>query len=90
MNTKKYIRTTLFTIVLSLFGQLSLAQAVIVTDTIDAEEAFGKKHITQVPLELCEKIDTCSVTKFAIVSKDGNQGIYGRTRQTLWSRPCRC
>ena len=76
MNTNKYIKYGLFTIVLALFGQLSFAQEVVVADTIDAEEAFGKKHIPQVPLEQCEQIDTCKVTKFAIVSKDGKQGIY--------------
>lgn len=48
----------------------------IVADTIDAEEAFGKKPITQVPLEQCEQIDTCSIAKFAVVSKGGKQGIY--------------
>lgn len=76
MNTNKYFKLGLITIFLAFFGQLSFAQEVIVADTIDAEEAFGKKPITQVPLELCEKIDTCSVTKFAIVSKGGKQGIY--------------
>ena len=76
MNTNKYIKYGLFTIVLALFGQLSFAQEVVVADTIDAEEAFGKKHIPQVPLEQCEQIDTCKVTKFAVVSKGGKQGIY--------------
>ena len=61
---------------LAFFGQLSFAQEVIVADTIDAEEAFGKKPITQVPLEQCEQIDTCSIAKFAVVSKGGKQGIY--------------
>lgn len=52
MNTNEYIKIGLLTIALALFGQLSFAQEVIVADTIDAEEAFGKKPITQVPLEL--------------------------------------
>ena len=76
MNTKKYIRTTLLTIVLSLLAQLSFAQKAVVADSIDAEEAFGKKQVPQVPLEQCEHIDTCSIAKFAIVTKDGKQGIY--------------
>ena len=63
MNTNKYIKYGLFTIVLALFGQLSFAQEVVVADTIDAEEAFGKKHIPQVPLEQCEQIDTCKVNQ---------------------------
>ncbi len=76
MNTNKYIKFGLLTIAFVFFGQLSFAQEVVVADTIDAEEAFGKKHVTQVPLEQCNQIDTCSVTKFAIVTKDGKQGIY--------------
>ena len=76
MNTNKYFKLGLITIFLAFFGQLSFAQEVIVADTIDAEEAFGKKPITQVPLELCEQIDTCSIAKFAVVSKGGKQGIY--------------
>lgn len=43
MNTNEYIKIGLLTIALALFGQLSFAQEVIVADTIDAEEAFGKK-----------------------------------------------
>ena len=76
MNTNKYFKLGLITIFLAFFGQLSFAQEVIVADTIDAEEAFGKKPITQVPLEQCEQIDTCSIAKFAVVSKGGKQGIY--------------
>ena len=76
MNTNKRIKMGLLVIVLAFFGTLSFAQKVIVTDTIDAEEAFSKKHITQVPLEQCEQIDTCSIAKFAVVSKGGKQGIY--------------
>lgn len=76
MNTNKYIKFGLLTIVFAFFGQLSIAQEVVVADTIDAEETFGKKHISQIPLEQCSQIDTCSVTKFAIVTKDDKQGIY--------------
>ena len=76
LNTNKHIKIGLLTIALALFEQLAFAQEVVAADTIDAEEAFGKKHITQVPLEQCEQIDTCSIAKFAIVSKDGKQGIY--------------
>lgn len=76
MNTNKYFKLGLITMFLAFFGQLSFAQEVIVADTIDAEEAFGKKPITQVPLEQCEQIDTCSIAKFAVVSKGGKQGIY--------------
>ena len=61
MNTNKRIKMGLLVIVLAFFGTLSFAQKVIVTDTIDAEEAFSKKHITQVPLEQCEQIDTCTI-----------------------------
>ncbi len=43
MNTKKYIRTTLLTMALSLFAQLSFAQKAVVADSIDAEEAFWKE-----------------------------------------------
>lgn len=42
MNTNKYFKLGLITIFLAFFGQLSFAQEVIVADTIDAEEAFGK------------------------------------------------
>ena len=66
MNTNKYFKLGLITMFLAFFGQLSFAQEVIVADTIDAEEA----------LELCEQIDTCSIAKFAVVSKGGKQGIY--------------
>ena len=76
MNTNKYFKLGLITMFLAFFGQLSFAQEVIVADTIDSEEAFGKKPITQVPLEQCEQIDTCSIAKFAVVSKGGKQGIY--------------
>lgn len=43
MNTNKYFKLGLITMFLAFFGQLSFAQEVIVADTIDAEEAFGKK-----------------------------------------------
>lgn len=75
MNTNKYFKFGLIAIFLVFFGHMSFAQEVVVADTIDAEEAFGKKHITQVPLEQCEQIDTCSIAKFAVVSKGGKQGI---------------
>lgn len=71
MYTNKYFKFSLLAIFLAFFGQMSFAQEVVIADTIDAEEAFGKKHITQVPLEQCEQIDTCSIAKFAIVSKGG-------------------
>lgn len=76
MNTNKNIKLGLLTIVSAFFGLHSVAQNVVVADTIDTEEAFGKKPITQVPLEQCEQIDTCSIAKFAVVSKGGKQGIY--------------
>ena len=63
MNTNKYFKLGLITIFLAFFGQLSFAQEVIVADTIDAEEAFGKKPITQVPLELCENCQVCRCFK---------------------------
>lgn len=63
MNTNKNIKLGLLVIVSAFFGLHSVAQNVIVADTIDAEEAFGKKPITQVPLEQCEQIDTCSIAK---------------------------
>lgn len=76
MNTNKNIKLGLLAIVSTFFGLHSVAQNVVVADTIDAEEAFGKKQITQIPLEQCERVDTCSIAKFAIVTKDGKQGIY--------------
>lgn len=76
MNTDKNFKFGLLAIFLAFFGQLSIAQEMTVADTIDAEKAFDKKHITQVPLEQCEQIDTCSIAKFAIVSKGGKLGIY--------------
>lgn len=72
----QYIKLGLLSIVLALFGQLFLVQVKAAVDTIGADEALGKKHVTQVPLEQCNRIDTCSVTRFAIVSKDGKLGIY--------------
>ena len=54
MNTKKCIRTTLLTIGLSIFAQLSFAQKAVVADSIDAEEAFGKKQVPQVFLQLLQ------------------------------------
>ena len=72
----QYIKLGLLSIVLALFGQLSLVQVKAAVDTLGADEALGKKHVTQVPLEQCNRIDTCSVTRFAIVSKDGKLGIY--------------
>ena len=68
----QYIKLGLLSIVLALFGQLSLVQVKAAVDTLGADEALDKKHVTQVPLEQCNRIDTCSVTKFAIVSKDGD------------------
>lgn len=47
MNTNKYFKLFQLTMFLAFFGQLSFAQEVIVADTIDAEEAFGKKPITK-------------------------------------------
>ena len=72
----QYIKLGLLSIVLALFGQLSLVQVKAAVDTLGADEALDKKHVTQVPLEQCNRIDTCSVTRFAIVSKDGKLGIY--------------
>ena len=72
----QYIKLGLLSIVLALFGQLSLVQVKAAVDTLGADEALGKKHVTQVPLEQCNRIDTCSVTRFAVVSKDGKLGIY--------------
>mgnify|MGYP007001653948 CR=1 FL=1 len=44
MNTNKNIKLGLLVIVSAFFGLHSVAQNVIVADTIDAEEAFGKKN----------------------------------------------
>ena len=76
MNINRKIKIGILTIALGSSCIPTFAQDVAATDTIGAEEAVSKKHITQVPLELCEQIDTCSITKFAIVTKDGKQGIY--------------
>ena len=76
MNIKRKIKIGILTIVLGGSGIPTFAQDVATADTIGAEETVSKKHITQVPLEQCEQIDTCSITKFAIVTKDGKQGIY--------------
>ncbi len=70
------IKFGLLAIAFAFFGRPSFAQDVIVADTVNVDEAFGQKKITQVPLEQCEKIDTCSIKKFAIVMKDGKYGIY--------------
>ena len=76
MNTNKNIKIGLLILAFFFFFKNSFAQEVVVADTIDAEVVFGKKHIPQVPLEQCERIDTCSIAKFAVVSKGGKQGIY--------------
>ena len=76
MNMNRYIKLGLLAIVSTFFGLSSVAQNVVEADSIDAEEAFGKKQITQIPLEQCERVDTCSIVKFAIVTKDGKRGIY--------------
>ena len=76
MNMNRYIKLGLLAIVSTFFGLSSVAQNVVEADSIDAEEAFGKKQITQIPLEQCERVDTCSIAKFAIVTKDGKRGIY--------------
>lgn len=76
MNTNKNIKIGLLILAFSFGSKNSFAQEVVVADTIDAEVVFGKKHIPQVPLEQCERIDTCSIAKFAVVSKGGKQGIY--------------
>ena len=76
MNMNRYIKLGLLAIVSTFFGLSSVAQNVVEADSIDAEDAFGKKQITQIPLEQCERVDTCSIAKFAIVTKDGKRGIY--------------
>lgn len=76
MIVKRNIKIGALAIALSLFGMPSWAQKEKAADTIDAEEVFGNKPVTQVPLEQCEQIDTCEIEKFAIVSKDGKCGIY--------------
>ena len=81
MNINRKIKIGILTIALGGSGIPAFAQDVAAVDTIDAEEAVDKKHITQVPLELCEQIDTCSITKFAIVTKDDKQGIYDLEKQ---------
>lgn len=47
----QYIKLGLLSIVLALFGQLFLVQVKAAVDTLGADEALGKKHVTQVPLE---------------------------------------
>ena len=76
MNINRKIKIGILTIVLGSSVIPAFAQDVAAVDTIGEEETVGKKHTTQVPLEQCEQIDTCSITKFAIVTKDGKQGIY--------------
>ena len=76
MNINRKIKIGILTIALGSSCISAFAQDVAAADTIGEEEAVSKKHITQVPLEQCEQIDTCSMTKFAIVTKDGKQGIY--------------
>lgn len=76
MNTNRNVKIGFLAVFLLIYCMPSFAQDVLVADTIDAEEALSNKHITQVPLELCEQIDTCSIAKFAIVTKNGKQGIY--------------
>lgn len=76
MNINRKIKIGILTIALGSSCISAFAQDVAAVDNIGEEEAVGKKHITQVPLEQCEQIDTCSITKFAIVTKDGKLGIY--------------
>lgn len=76
MRTNRKVKIGLLVVVFVFFSKPSFAQEVVITDTIDAEEVFGKKNITQIPLDQCEKIDTCSIKKYAIVTKGGKHGIY--------------
>ena len=46
----QYIKLGLLSIVLALFGQLSLVQVKAAVDTLGADEALGKKHVTQVQI----------------------------------------
>ena len=45
----QYIKLGLLSIVLALFGQLSLVQVKAAVDTLVSDEALVKKHVTQVP-----------------------------------------
>lgn len=55
------------------------AQNVIVADTVDADDLFNEKPV-QIPLDECERIDTCEQRRYAIVTKDGKMGIYDLER----------
>ena len=46
MYTNKYFKFSLLAIFLAFFGQMSFAQEVVIADTIDAEEAFGRTRQT--------------------------------------------
>lgn len=49
----------------------------IVADTISVEELMSEKpKITQYDLKECEWVDICYNPRYAIVTKDGKQGIY--------------
>ena len=56
MNTNRKIKIGILTIALGSSGIPTFAQDVAAVDTIGAEETVSEKHITQVPLELCEQV----------------------------------
>lgn len=55
------------------------AQDVIAAGTVDTEDLFNEKPV-QIPLDECERIDTCEQRRYAIVTKDGKMGIYDLER----------
>ena len=55
----------------------SVSEDEMIVDTVSVDELMSKKpKITQYDLKECEWVDICYNPRYAIVTKDGKQGIY--------------
>lgn len=50
-------------------------------DTLNLDDFEEKRQVEQVPLSLCQRVEPCENTPFAIVTKDGKKGIYNMKKQ---------
>lgn len=76
----KNIRKRILTMACGFFALSSIAQEIAAAGNLTFENTVkSNKSIVQVPLEQCS-VDTCDVTRYAIVQKNDRWGIYDLSR----------
>ena len=76
----KNIRKRILTMACGFFALSSIAQEIAAAGNLTFENTVkSNKSIVQVPLEQCS-VDTCDVTRYAIVQKNDRWGVYDLSR----------